>query len=211
MIPASRLMRLEPLKARRWPWVALAAFVAIVVGGFFALPHDPPDVMALIGNPVPPTFAQPQPQSAAPAAASAGDPQQTTARLIRARTEFDQQMTALEARGADTWGGREFMSARLIAAEAVGAYEAGNPAFAEKRLAAAQEVLTAVQKRAPHEVALQLAAGERALAAGRTQVAKQAFESALRIDPTSRKAQDALQRLRDTDSARPVLADAEGR
>jgi eukaryotic-like serine/threonine-protein kinase len=206
MIPASRLMRLEPLKARRWPWVALAAFVAIVVGGFIALPHDPPDVMALIGNPVPPTFVQPQ--SAAPPAASAGDSQQATARLIRARTEFDQQVTALEARGADSWGGREFMSARLISAEAFGAYEAGNPAFAEKRLAAAQEVLAAVQKRAPHEAALQLAAGERALASDRPQVAKQAFESALRIDPTSRKAQDALQRLRDTDSARAVLADA---
>jgi eukaryotic-like serine/threonine-protein kinase len=208
MVPASRLMRLEPLKARRWPWIALAGFVAIVVGGFIALPHEPPDVMALIGNPVSPTFAEPQP-AAAPAA-SAGDSQQTTARLIRARTEFDQQMSALEARGADTWGGREFMSARLIAAEAFGAYEAGNPAFAEKRLAAAQEILAAVQKRAPHEAALQLAAGERALAADRTQVAKQAFESALRIDPTSRKAQDALQRLRDPNSARAVLADAGG-
>jgi eukaryotic-like serine/threonine-protein kinase len=206
MVPASRLMRLEPLKARRWPWIALAGFVAIVIGGFFALPHEPPDVMALIGNPVTPTFAQPQP-AAAPAA-SAADPQQATARLIRARTEFDQQVSALEARGADSWGGREFMSARLIAAEAVGAYEAGNPAFAEKRLAAAQEMLAAVQKRAPHEAALQLAAGERARAADRTQVAKQAFESALRIDPTSRKAQEALQRLRDPDSARALPADA---
>jgi len=205
MIPASRLMRLEPMKARRWPWVVLAAFVAIVVGGFYALPHDPPDVMAMIVNAAP-TFVQSQ--HAPPPAPASEDTQAVVARLLRARTEFDQQMSALEARGVETWGGRELATARLISAEAVGAYEAGNPAFAEKRLAAAQDVLTAVQKRAPHEAALQHAAGERALVLGRTQVAKQAFESALRIDPTSRKAQDALRRVHDTEVARPGLADA---
>lgn len=205
MIPASRLMKLEPMKARRWPWVVLVAFVVVVVGGFYALPHDPPDVMAMITNSAPAAFVQPQP--ATPPEAT-GEDTQAAARLTRARAEFDQQITALEARGADAWGGRDFTSAKLMSAEAIGAYGAGNPVFAEKRLAAAQEVLTAVEKRAPHEVALQLASGERALAAGRTQVAKQAFESALRIDPTSRKARDALQRARDPDGAPPVLADA---
>ncbi len=52
-----------------------------------------------------------------------------------------------------------------------------------------------------------MATGDRAMAAGRTQVAKQAFDSALRIDPTSRKAQDGLQHMRNTDAARTVLAD----
>jgi eukaryotic-like serine/threonine-protein kinase len=205
MIPASRLMKLEPMKARRWPWIVLVAFVVVLVGGFYALPHDPPDVMAMITNSAPAAFVQPQP--ATPPAAT-GEDTQAAARLTRARAEFDQQITALEARGAAAWGGREFTSAKLMSAEAIGAYEAGNPVFAEKRLAAAQEVLTAVEKRAPHEVALQLASGERALAAGRTQAAKQAFESALRIDPTSRKARDALQRARDPGGAPPVLADA---
>jgi serine/threonine protein kinase/tetratricopeptide (TPR) repeat protein len=208
MIPASRLMKLEPMKARRWPWVVLVAFVAVVVGGFYALPHDPPDVMAMITNSTPVPFMQPQPATPPAATGETGEDTQAAARLTRARAAFDQQLTALEARGADGWGGREFTAAKRMSAEAIGAYEAGNPVFAEKRLAAAQEVLTAVEKRAPHELALQLASGERALAAGRTQVAKQAFESALRIDPTSRKARDALQRARNPDGASPVLADA---
>jgi serine/threonine protein kinase/tetratricopeptide (TPR) repeat protein len=204
MIPATRLMRLEPMRARLWPWVVLVVFVALVVAGFYVLPHDPPDVMALIGNSAPSTFVQPQ-EATQPTAST--EESQAAARLMRARAEFDRQLAALEARGADAWDGREFTSAKLISAEAVGAYEAGNPTFAEKRLAAAQDVLTSVQKRASHEVAMQLAAGDRAIATGRTQVAKQAFESALRIDPTSRKAQDGLQRIRDTDGTRTVLAD----
>ncbi len=70
------------------------------------------------------------------------------ARLAHARAEFDRQLAALEARGADAWDGRELTAAKLISAEANGANEAGNPIFAEKRLAAAQDMLTNVQKRA---------------------------------------------------------------
>ncbi|HEY5101625.1 MAG TPA: protein kinase [Steroidobacteraceae bacterium] len=208
MVPASRLMKLEPIKARRWPWAVLAAVVALVAAVFYSLPHESPDVMEMISHTAPPSI---QPQQSVSTVPAGREDSQVAARLMQARSTFDQQLAALEARGADTWGGREFSSAKLMSAEALGAFEAGNPAFAEKRLAAAQDVLNAVQKRAPHEVAMLLAAGERALATGRAQVAKQSFESALRIDPTSRKAQDGLQRLRDSDGAQPVLTDADAK
>ncbi len=58
MIPASRLMRLEPIRARLWPWVLLVVFVALVAAGFYALPHDPPDVMAMIRQSAPETPGQ---------------------------------------------------------------------------------------------------------------------------------------------------------
>jgi eukaryotic-like serine/threonine-protein kinase len=206
MVPASRLMKLEPIKARRWPWIILTALVVLVLVVFYWLPHEPPDVMAMIAHTAPPSI-QPQQSTAAPG----GEDPQVAARLSQARAAFDQQLAALEARGADTWGGRDFGSAKQMSAEALGAFEAGNPAFAEKRLAVAQNVLTAVQKRAPHEVAALLAAGERAFVTGRAQVAKQSFEGALRIDPTNRKAQDGLQRLRDGAGAgaQPALSDAD--
>jgi tetratricopeptide (TPR) repeat protein len=125
------------------------------------------------------------------------------------RAQFDRQMAALEARGADGWGGHDFNDAKMRSAEAQGADEAGNPGFAAARLAEAQVLLNAVEERAPSaQVAPQLAAGERALAAGRMQAAKQAFEAVQRIDPTNRKAAEGLQRLRNLDAVRPLLADA---
>lgn len=204
IVPMSGLMRLEPIRARRLPWVVLALLVAGAAAAFYALPRYGGVALAMIEKAMPPSVL---PASTAVPAVTPSDIQ-ARAHLRDVRAQFDRQMAALEARGADLWGGREFADAKIRSAEALGADEAGNPVFAAKRLAEAQGLLNAVEKRAPSpQVVQELAAAERAIAAGRTQAAKQSFEAVQRIDPTNRTAADGLQRIRNLDTARPLLAD----
>jgi tetratricopeptide (TPR) repeat protein len=206
IVPMSGLMRLEPIRPRRWPWIVLAVFAASAAAAFYALPRYGATALAMIENALPanllPAQTAEQPQ------ATPSDIQ-AKAHLLDARGQFDRQLAALEARGADAWGGLELNEAKMRSAEAVGADDAGNPGFAAKRLAEAQVLLNAVEKRAPSaQLEPQLAAAERALAAGRMQAAKQAFEAAQRTDPTNRKAAEGLQRIHNIDALRPLLADA---
>jgi len=89
----------------------------------------------------------------------------------------------LETRGAGVWGGADFAAAKTRAAESVGAYDAGSLALAQQRLAQASGLLEAVERAAPAALTAQLAAGERALSAGQQELAAQAFDLAVRIDP----------------------------
>jgi hypothetical protein len=204
IVPMSGLMRLEPMRARRWPWVVLAILTASAAAAFYALPRYGAETLALIEKVLP---------ANALSALKTGPPVtpddiESRSHLRDVRAQFDRQIASLEARGAGVWGGSEFNDAKTRAAEALGADEAGNPAFALKRLAEAQVLLYAVDKRAPSaQVAPELAAAERALAAGREQAARQAFEAVRRMDPTNRSAADGLQRIHNLDAARPLLAD----
>jgi serine/threonine protein kinase/tetratricopeptide (TPR) repeat protein len=207
IVPVARLSRLDPIPARRWPWVVLFILAANAAAAFYWMPRYGSDALVMIESAAPPGLLASLTRAAQPQAKT--NDGESEAHLRDARAVFDQQMAALDSRGAGTWGGHDFSDAKLRSAEAQGAFEAGNPSFAAMRLAQAQELLNAVEKRAPvAQLAPQLAAGERALAAGRTQSAKQAFESAQRIDPTNRKAADGLQRIGSLEAARPLLADA---
>jgi tetratricopeptide (TPR) repeat protein len=201
IVPMSKLTRLEPMRARRWPWVVLFLLLAAAGTLFFALPRYGDAVLDRLGSDIPVNLMAQQ-QAAPPPAAVPGD-KLIPAQLAGARAQFDRQLQGLEARDADKWGGREFDEAKTRSAEATGAAEAGNPGFALKRLADAQALLDAVEKRGPSAiVATQLAAGERALAAGRTQAAKQDFEAVQRMDPANRKLADDLQRVHAAEVAR---------
>src|SRR3984957_3156419 len=180
IVPMSGLMRLDPIRPRRWPWVVLAAIAAAAAAAFYALPRYGAGALAMIENALPVTVMsaqQPEQAQATPADI------QEKAHLLDARAQFDRQLAALESRGAAVWGGQEFSDAKMRAAEALGADEAGNPGFATRRLAEAQALLSAVEKRAP---------------------------AAQRIDSTGRKAAEGQQRAHNPDAARPLLADAAG-
>jgi serine/threonine protein kinase/tetratricopeptide (TPR) repeat protein len=199
--PMSKLTRLEPIRARRWPWVVLVLLIAAAATVFFAFPRYGEAILDRISNDIPVNLmAQ---QQAAPAPAPLPGDKLIPAQLAGARAQFDRQLQALEARDADKWGGSDFDAAKSRSSEAMGAAEAGNPGFALRRLADAQALLDAVEKRGPSvAVATQLSAGERALAAGRIQAAKQDIEAAQRMDPSNRKATDELQRVRAAEVAR---------
>ena len=78
------------------------------------------------------------------AAASAADEYALGAQ----RAEYDRRQAALEARGAESWGGADFATATGRAAESVGAHDAGNFALARQRLTEASQLLDAVEGRA---------------------------------------------------------------
>ena len=129
--------------------------------------------------------------------------------VAQMRTSYDQRLAALEARGAGFWGGPDFAAAKTRAAEASGANDAGSTPIAEKRLKEALRLLAVVESRASQALTAQLTAGDNALAAGQGEVAKQAYESARRIDPNNRRAQEGLQRVRNLGGLLPLLADGE--
>jgi len=142
------------------------------------------------------------PQGPAPAAASED-------RFKQNRGVFEQRLAALDAKGAGVWGGADFATAKSRAAESVGAHDAGSLSIAERRLDEALRLLGNVESRASSTLSAQLAAGDRALASGQGEVARQAYESAKQIDPTNKRAQDGLQRVRNLGGVLPLLADGE--
>ncbi|HEY4745980.1 MAG TPA: hypothetical protein VIH38_00385, partial [Steroidobacteraceae bacterium] len=89
------------------------------------------------------------------------------------------------------------------------AYDAGSLALAQQRLAEASRLLGGVERAARAALAAQLAAGERALGAGQQELAAQAFDLAVRIDPQDERAALGQSRARRLTGVLPLLADAE--
>jgi len=143
------------------------------------------------------------------AAGSAKPAAPAPANLTQMRTTFDQRLAALEAKGAGFWGGADYAAAKTRAAEAVGANDAGSPRLAEQRLNEALRLLGTVESRTSQTLSTQLTTGDRALAAGQGEVAKQAYEYAKRIDPNNKRATDGLQRVRNLGGVLPLIADGE--
>jgi hypothetical protein len=227
------LMRLEPVRTRRWPWAVLILLIGIAGGAFYWLPRfaaqnaaAPPPVADATSATQPTSDPLPEAPSAnsqtasaptqsveAPVAAPAADspsPIDSGAeeRMQKAREQFDEKLAALDARNAGVWGGKEYAAAKARSAEAVGAFDAGNPRLAAERLEDALRLLGVAESRAPQALASQINTGERALEAGDSARARQAFEFATRIDPSNKRAADGLRRARGLNSVLPLLADA---
>jgi len=210
------LMRLEPERARRGPWIALVVLAALAFGAFYWLPrYAPQELLARLpfdsklgASADQPVLKSPAPAAAPDAAALATADRDAQARLTLARAQFKQRLASLESRAAGVWGGSDFAAAKARAAESTGAFDAGNLRIAEERLNDALRLVGRVEGRASQAHAAQIAEGERALAAGQQEVARQAFEFAQRIDPRSAQAGQSLQRVRNLGSVLPLLADA---
>ena len=130
-------------------------------------------------------------------------------RLRSMRQLFDNRLSALEARGAGAWGGREYAQAKQRAAESIGAHDAGNPRVSQERLTAASKFLDIVEAKAPEVYSTEVAAGEQALGAGQQEVAGQAFDLARRINPNDRRAVDGQRRAQNLPNVLPLIADAQ--
>jgi tetratricopeptide (TPR) repeat protein len=193
-----------PPRRRVGLWLGLAALAAAVVGVFVWLPRFAPQPAA------------PPPRAAGAAATtpagSAPDAQQRGARLkeIEAiQQRFATRLADLEQRGAGIWGGPLFAAAKALAADADAARRAGDLELAQDRAATAERRLERVAAEAKVVLDAQLAEGERALQAGQSAAALQAFELALRIEPGNARAAAGRERAGGLDSVLPVLAEAE--
>jgi serine/threonine protein kinase len=216
------LSRFEPrssLGAR--PFIVLLALILaaaigvfIFVPGYFRLSGAPG--FAHSASPAPDATPPPAEAAATTAPATAarvpapGSAADAAAKFTADRAVFDKRVTALESRGADVWGGRDLSAARTRAAEAVGAHDAGSDVIAAKRLAEAATLLDGVEQAAPAALAAQLAAADRALAAGQRDVAAQAYALAARIDPNDQRATLGLTRARQESGPEDAYAKAAG-
>ncbi len=214
-----RLMRLEPERARRWPWVVLVMLATLAFGVFFWLPrYAPPEWIAAFSGVVDP-IAKSAAEAVDDATAAVGEAKSALtgaaggeaagASFDVAREIFNKRLSALEGRAAGVWGGADFASAKARAAESVGAFDAGNTQLASERLGKAQGLLESVERKAPQALAAQLAAGDSAVEAGELEVARQAFGFAERIDPGNERAARGLRRVGSVGGVLPLLADAQ--
>ena len=217
-VPRPRVARLEPIRRRHWPIVLLGVLAGIAVAVFYWLPRYAPQGLPIdftafsqhVGKTLAPaeeTSTSPPDEATAAAASSADN--SATAKLQATRENFDRRLALLEARGAGVWGGAEFAMAKMRAAESVGAHDAGNTQMAQDRLADASRLLDEVESKAPQALSAQLAAGQKALAAGQEEVAHHAFELAKQIDPSDHRITDGERRVQNLNGVLPLLADAQ--
>jgi hypothetical protein len=211
-----RVTRLEPIRNRRWPLVLLGTLAAAAVAVFYWLPRYAPDGLPLdlsawthSSNGESASSSSASSTDAASAAGADTSDSSANAKLQATRENFDRRLGALEARGAGVWGGPEFGMAKTRAAESVGAFDAGNMRIAQERLADASHLLDEVESRAPQALAAEIAAGQKALAAGQQEIANQAFDLARRIDPNDKRIADGQRRARNLNGVLPLLADAQ--
>ena len=211
-----RVSRLEPIRRRHWPVVLLGLLAGVAVAVFYWLPRYtgqslPIDFAALTRatKSLAPTETPSDTTTTSPPPGTDNAADSADAKLQATRENFDRRLGALETRGAGIWGGPEFGMAKMRAAESVGAHDAGNEKMAQERLADASRLLDEVESRAPQALAAQIAAGQKALAAGQQQVANQAFDLARRIDPNDRRIAEGERHTRSLDGVLPLLADAQ--
>jgi eukaryotic-like serine/threonine-protein kinase len=208
-----RVARLEPIRRRHWPIVLLGVLVGVAIAVFYWLPRYAPQglpidfsAIARATRNLTPSLPSAAPANGAAAAAADNSPE---AKLQATRGDFDKRLAALDARGAGVWGGPEFAMAKTRAAESVGAYDAGNVQIAQDRLTDASKLLDEVESRAPQALAAQLAACQKALAAGQQEIANQACDLAKRIDPNDKRVADLQHRTHNLTGVLPLIADGQ--
>jgi hypothetical protein len=192
---------------RRWGlWLVGGVLAAAVAAVFIWLPRFAP-------QPAPVVPRTETAATTAPADAEPADAAQQRAALQREieaiQQRFATRLADLEQRGAGIWGGPLFAAAKALAADADAARRAGDLELAQDRAATAERRLERVAAEAKAALEAQLAEGERALAAGQSASALQAFELALRIEPGNGPATTGRQRAGGLDSLLPLIADAD--
>lgn len=135
--------------------------------------------------------------AAAPASMSGAVAASARASLQADRILFEQRLNALAARGADSWGGADFATAKSADAEALAAQDEASVAAAASHLSQAGQLLDSVEQAAAAALASQLTAGERALTAGQAAPALEAYGLAARIAPDDPRALAGLARARE--------------
>jgi len=205
--PAPALGRLEPMRSGRpMALIVLGILAAAALAAYQWLPHSGWSLTDWLR-------ADRAAQSTVPTNVAARTGAATNAAdenaLQAERAQFDRRQAALQARGAESWGGTDFAAASDRAAESVGARDAGNLALARQRLSEAALLLDTVEQAAPAALAAQLDVGNRALNAGQQDLAAQAFDLAHRIDPKDPRALAGQARSQRLVGVPPLIADAQ--
>lgn len=193
---------------RRGLGVAAAILAVIGVGFvFFALPRWFPETPK----------AKPA-QAATEVETPKPEPRKETdfAALARAKQEAEEQRAAIDGRfeklrtrAVGLWGGAEFKQASDELAAGDRDFAAREYTTAKEHFAAVAPLLDVLEQRATEVLARQLAAGNAAIAEGRSADAKTAFELALKLDAGNAAATRGLKRSSTLDEVLALVATGE--
>ena len=188
-------------KRRTGVWLTAAALAAAAIGVFFWLPRLAVTPTAVVE----PSLSTGNADQAAEREAlrKAIEAQRPSVDALAAR------VAALDQRAAALWGGEGFSSAKASLAEASAALERSDLDALQTAVQAGQKTAAVIETEATGALEAQLSAGDRALAAADVSVARQAYDTATKIEPDNLRARDGLANLAKLLDAAPMLAQAE--
>jgi tetratricopeptide (TPR) repeat protein len=195
----AQVIREQRSSNRRRSW-AIAAVLVVVAGG----------VALLL-----PEFASEQKvdisQLQLPAAPTEAEQvaEKRAEELTKSHTELSKRLLELDSRAAAQWGGPEFAAARKSLDDIGGMLERRRYEGAPAPLAELEKALAAIEAKVPEALTAQLTEGKRALGAGEFENSRQAFDTALKIDPQNQEATEWLGKVAAASGVVPTLADAE--
>jgi eukaryotic-like serine/threonine-protein kinase len=195
----AQVLREQRARNRRRGWTIAALLVVATGAAAFFLPkfasRQKVDIAAL-QLPTGPTEAE---QVA----------EQRAEELASKHTELSKRVLELDSRAAAQWGGADFAAARKSLDEVGGMLERRKYEAAPAPLAELEKSLDAIEARVPEALTAQLNEGKRALAAGEFENARQAFDTALKIEPGNQEVTEWVGKLAAASGVVPTLADAE--
>ena len=195
----AQVVREQRARNRRVGWIMAAGLVVLVGAAYYFLPklasEQKVDVTTL-NVPAGPTDAD------IAAEKKAGE-------LAEKHAALTKRIQDLDAHAAALWGGDEFAGARKSLDDIGGQLERRKYDQVDAPLTALDKTLTDIEARLQAALAAQLAEGRRALTAGEFENSRQAYETALKIEPGNNEATDGLTKVAAASGVVPTLADAE--
>jgi len=195
----ARVVREQRARNRRRGWTIAAGLIVVAGAAYYLLPklasQQKIDVSVL---------NVPSGPSEAELAA-----EKTAEELATRHTALSERLDALDGRAAALWGGADFAAARKALDDAGGMLERQKYQEAQAPIDALDKALAQIEAQVPAALAAQLAEGKRALGTGEFENPRQAYETALKIEPGNNEATEGLGKVAAASGVVPTLADAE--
>jgi tetratricopeptide (TPR) repeat protein len=195
----AQVIREQRASNRRRSWAIAAVLVAVAGGVALLLPK----------------FASEQKVDVADLQLPAGpsEAEQATEKraeeLTKTHGELSKRLLELDSHAAAQWGGTDFAAARKSLDDIGGMLERRKYEGVPAPLAELEKQLAAIEAKLPEALTAQITEGKRALTAGEFENARQAFDTALKIDPQNQEATEWLGKVAAASGVVPTLADAE--